>query len=150
MLDRRLRTPGSWPRALPLALLEGHGMVNDVADFLAGFVAAEGCFAHSGARFRLAVALADDDVAGVELLRAFTGVGTICRSPPRSERTKGAVIWAVQSRVELLDVVVPWLDDHLAPCHKRQQYEAWRAALLVAGRPRSRRAAARAGARITT
>jgi hypothetical protein len=33
-------------------------------------------------------------------------------------------------RAALRDVVVPFLDEHLRPCHERRQHEAWRSALL--------------------
>lgn len=104
----------------------------DVAAFVAGFVAAEGCFVAYGAppTFTFAVELgaADDDLC-VELLR-FLGVGYVTRSPRRKPHYDDEVSFAVRALADLVDVVVPFMDEHLAPSYKRVQYEAWRARLL--------------------
>jgi hypothetical protein len=107
----------------------------DLADALAGFVAAEGTFVRSrdGRRFRFAVALGATDAGTCELLHHFLGVGSVRTYPKRKAHHDDEVVFAVTSRGALREVVVPFLDEHLRPCHKRQQYEVWRRALLAAG-----------------
>jgi hypothetical protein len=103
----------------------------DIADRLGGFVAAEGCFTGAGARrFRFAVGLGATDATMCEQLRDFLGVGYIHRSPRRKAHYDDEVALAVTSLAELVNVVVPFMDEHLPPSHKRDQYEAWRARLL--------------------
>ena len=41
------------------------------------------------------------------------------------------MVFAVRAFRELVDVVVPFLDEHLPPSYKRTQYETWRAQLLA-------------------
>ncbi len=65
-----------------------------------------------------------------ELARAAFGVGGIVRSPRRKAHYDDEVAFQVQSLWDLVEVVVPFMDEHLPPCHKRDQYLAWRAALL--------------------
>jgi hypothetical protein len=36
----------------------------------------------------------------------------------------------VRALPDLVEVIVPFMDEHLAPSYKRIQYEAWRPALL--------------------
>ena len=104
----------------------------DVAAFVAGFVAAEGCFVMYGnpPTFTFAVGLgaADDDLC-VELLRFF-GVGYVTRSPRRKPHYDDEVAFAVRALADLVNVVVPFMDQHLAPSYKREQYKAWRARVL--------------------
>lgn len=98
---------------------------------MAGFVAAEGCFTRrSGSGFRFAVALGATDAAMCAALREFFGVGHVYRYARRKEHYDDEVVFAVQSLRELVEMVVPFMDAHLPPCHKRRQYEAWRADLL--------------------
>lgn len=40
------------------------------------------------------------------------------------------VCFTIGALPELVHVVVPFMDEHLAPSSKRIQYEAWRASLL--------------------
>lgn len=104
----------------------------EVADFLAGVVAAEGCFVVSGTppTFTFAVGLgAVDDTLCLELQR-FVGVGHLTRSPRRKRHYDDEVSFTVRALADLVDVVVPFMDEHLAPSYKRAQYEAWRARLL--------------------
>jgi hypothetical protein len=109
--------------------------VTDLADALAGFVAAEGTFVRSrdARRFRFAVALGGTDAGMCELLRAFLGVGSVRTYPKRKPEHDDEVVFAVTSRAALREVVVPFIDEHLRPCYKRRQYEDWRRALLDAG-----------------
>ncbi len=104
----------------------------DLAGYVAGFVVAEGCFtaADEASRFTLSVGLAGADEVTCEILHAFFGVGHITRSPRRRPHYDDEVCFAVRALPDLVEVIVPFMDEHLAPSYKRIQYEAWRAALL--------------------
>jgi hypothetical protein len=101
---------------------------------IAGFVAAEGTFTGHATptrrRFSFAVALGARDRASRDLLHEFFGCGTVHWSPRRKPHYDDEVAFAVQKLRDLVEVVVPFMDRHLPPCHKRTQYEAWRAELL--------------------
>ena len=111
----------------------------EVADFLGGFVAAEGCFTHSGRRFRFAVQLGAVDGGMCGVFADVLGCGTIHRYPRRRPHYDDEVVFAVQSLADLVEVVVPFMDVHLPASYKRVQYLAWRAELLDAWEHRSRR-----------
>jgi hypothetical protein len=103
----------------------------EVAAFLAGFVAAEGCFTLvAKPRFTFVVALGATDASTCEMFRALLGIGAVRRYPRRREHYDDEVTFAVQRTADLVNVVVPFMDDHLPESHKREQYLAWRAALL--------------------
>ncbi|HEY7133898.1 MAG TPA: hypothetical protein VIB48_02425 [Acidimicrobiia bacterium] len=66
-----------------------------------------------------------------DLLHQFSAMGSIVRSPRRRDHDDDdEIALTVQSTRALVEVVVPFLDAHLPPSHKRQQYEAWRAQLV--------------------
>jgi hypothetical protein len=101
------------------------------AQFLGGFVAAEGCFTGDGnRRFRFAVGLGATDGGMCDALRNHLGVGRIVRSPRRKPHYDDEVQFSVQSTRELVEVVVPFMDAHLPESHKRVQYLEWRARLV--------------------
>lgn len=104
----------------------------DLAAPVAGFVAAEGHLGASGTgtRLRLAVGLAAVDEGSCQLLLELFGIGTITRSPRRRAHEDDEGSWQVQWPPDLVEVVVPFMDDHLPPSHERDRYEVWRAALL--------------------
>lgn len=102
----------------------------EVAAFLGGFVAAEGTFVQTGERFRFAVALGAHDLRTCELLRDFLGVGTVRVYARRAVQNDDEAIFAVQAIDDLVDVVVPFLDEHLPPSFKREQFRSWRSCLL--------------------
>lgn len=107
--------------------------------FIAGFVAAEGCFTRfrgHGQRFTFSIGLSAVDREILEAIRDFFGVGHVTTSPRRAEHYDDEVTYAVQSIPELLDVIVPFMDEHLPPSYKRQQYLEWRDALLHHARVR--------------
>ncbi len=110
--------------------------VPPVTDFLAvfigGFVAAEGNFRSAGypPKFTFAVGLGATDLQICEDLRVFFGVGSVHWRPRRRAHYDDEVTFQVRSRRHLLDVVVPFMDDHLPPSHKRQQYLEWRHELV--------------------
>lgn len=100
------------------------------AGFIAGFVAAEGCFTRSGRSFRFAVGLGATDGVVCEELHRFFGVGSIITSPRRRAHYDDEIAYHVQALPDLVEVVVPFMDAHLPASYKRDQYLAWRAALL--------------------
>jgi hypothetical protein len=111
-----------------------------VGNYLAGFVAAEGTFTRAivdggvnGPRqtFTFAIALGASDREMCELLRAFLGVGRVRWYPRRKAHYDDEVVYSVRAFRDLIDVVVPFMDEHLPPSHKRVQYEAWRTELLA-------------------
>jgi hypothetical protein len=106
----------------------------DLADFLGGFVAAEGCFSRTRntTRFRFAVALAAADAAMCGCLRLFLGCGSVHQYRRRREHYDDEVVFAVQGLRDLIEIVVPFMDAHLPPSFKREQYLTWRGELLEA------------------
>lgn len=111
----------------------------DIADFLGGFIAGEGYLRAGSNSFSCAVALGAQDAGMCELLREVLDVGRVRRYPRRRPDYDDEVVWTVQSLRELVEVVVPFLDEHLPPSHKREQYLAWRADLLAYWANRARR-----------
>jgi hypothetical protein len=102
----------------------------EIADFLGGFTAAEGTFGRSGTRFRFAICLGAADRGMCELFAAYLGVGHITTSPRRKPHYDDEVTFAIQSLRELVNFVVPFMDEHLPESYKRKQYLSWRANLL--------------------
>ena len=102
-----------------------------LADFIGGFVAAEGCFTSDGdRRFRFNVGLGASDDGMCELLHLVLGVGTVRRWPRRRPHYDDEVQFTVQATRDLVEVVVPFIDVHLAPSYKQEQYLEWRARLI--------------------
>ena len=95
-----------------------------VAAFHVGFSAAEGCFTGNGR-----------DVPLPRRPNAWRGCAILAvtsrfvAATEAALRRRGAVHGAVGAR-ELVEVVVPFMDAHLPPSHKRTQYLEWRARLL--------------------
>jgi len=104
----------------------------DVAAFVGAFVAAEGSFTISGepSSFTFAVGLGALDRGMCQLVQELLGVGHITRFARRKPHYDDEAAIVVRALPELIDVVVPFMDEHLPQSYKRVQYEAWRAALL--------------------
>lgn len=103
-------------------------------EFVAGLVVAEGCFTGDGQRRRsFTVSLGALDAELCASLRTFFGVGHTYHYPRRQPHHDDVVIFTVQARRELLEVVVPFMDRYLPPSAKRQQYRAWRHGLRAFG-----------------
>ncbi len=120
----------------------------ELAAHLAGFVAAEGCFTGSdglsGGRypskiFAFSVGLGAADRSSCELLQTFFGTGRLVEWPRRRAHYDDEVTFVVRALPDLVGVVVPFMDEHLPPSHKRRQYKAWRANLLDYWEHRARR-----------
>lgn len=118
--------------------------VTELADFIGGFVAAEGCFTTtSPRRFAFRVSLGATDTASCELLRTFFGVGSVWRYPRRKPHDDDEIVFAVGALPDLVNVIVPFMEQHLPPSHKRNQYLAWWAELFDYWEHRARRPAGR-------
>lgn len=102
----------------------------DLAAFVAGVTCAEGHFSASGPRFSFAVSLGGVDRATCDLLHTFFGVGAVRVYPRRKPHYDDEAAYRVQRLGDLLVVIVPFMDEHLPPSHKRAQFENWRANLL--------------------
>lgn len=111
----------------------------DLAAFVAGFVCGEGSFTQTGRRFAFTTALGATDTATCELLRDLFGVGHVRWYPRRKPHYDDEVVFHVQRLRDLVEVVVPFMDEHLSASYKREQYECWRAALLEYWETRARR-----------
>jgi hypothetical protein len=103
-----------------------------VAAFLAGFVAAEGCFSRSGngRRFTFEVGLGRADRGMCEQFHAWLRVGHIYDGRRRMPHHDDSSTFMVQSLRELVGVIVPFMDAHLPPSYKQEQYGQWREQLL--------------------
>jgi hypothetical protein len=117
----------------------GGPQATEVLDFLGGFVAAEGTLVRTGRRFAFRVALGARDRATCELFAMCLGVGAVAMSPRREEHYDDEVTYSVQSLRDLVEVVVPFLDEHLPPSYKCEQYLAWRSELLAYWQHKARR-----------
>jgi hypothetical protein len=106
--------------------------VGERAAFFAGFVAAEGCFTRNrpGARFVFSIGLGSLDRELCESFPGWLGVGRTRSYPPRRTHYQGETVYSVSALPDLVEVVVPFMDEHLPPSYKREQYLAWRADLL--------------------
>lgn len=104
----------------------------DVAAFIGGFVAAEGSFVKSGRppTFTFAIALGAADRGSCALMRSQFGIGHVSAYRRRQEHFDDEICFQVRRLKHLVEVIVPFMDEHLPPSHKREQYLAWRAELL--------------------
>jgi hypothetical protein len=111
----------------------------ELAAYIGGFVAAEGAFLNTDRRFAVAVSLGAVDARTCELIADWFGVGRLGRSPRRKPHYDDEVTFRVDRLRDLVDVVVPFMDEHLPPSYKRHQYEAWRGQLLEYWEHRAKR-----------
>ena len=102
----------------------------ELAGFVAGFTCAEATFVALRTRFAFRVSLGAADAGMCHALQAFFGVGNVYEYPRRKEHYDDEVVFSVQSLRDLVEVIVPFMDEHLRPSYKREQYDAWRAELL--------------------
>lgn len=117
--------------------------VTELADAIGGFVAAEGCFVSSSARglptFGFVVALGARDNRMCRLLHAYFGCGTVHAYPRRMPHFDDEVRFQVRRFADLCTVISPFMDEHLPPSRKRDQFEEWRMTLLADAPRRARR-----------
>lgn len=104
----------------------------DISAFIAGFVAAEASFLVGGTRpsFTFTVQLGGADGATCYDLQAFLGVGHVRQYRRRRAHYDDEVRFSVRKLQDLVEVIVPFMDEHLPVSYKRQQYVAWRDTLL--------------------
>lgn len=101
--------------------------------FIAGVTAAEGCFSRTSGWppvFIFEMGLGAVDGQTCELLRDFLGVGRIVHFARRKDHYDDEVSLQVRRLRDLVEIVVPFMDEHLLPSHKRRQYLEWRTQLL--------------------
>lgn len=63
-------------------------------------------------------------------LHDFFQVGHLTKSPRRRPHYDSEIVFAVQALRDLVGTIVPFMDEHLPPSHKREQYLGWRKHLL--------------------
>ncbi len=116
--------------------------MSPATDYFAGFVAAEGCFTGTSdnSRFTFCVGLGATDRETVQAFHTFFGVGRIATSPRRKAHYDDEVQYAVGSVHDLIGVIIPFMDEHLPPSHKWEQYLDWRERLFDFWDHRARRA----------
>jgi hypothetical protein len=104
----------------------------EIAAFVGGFVAAEGCFhpRPEGGSYSFTVSLGASDQRAIVLLRNFFGCGFTTWRARRKSHYDDEVTFGVRRMQELVEVIVPFMDEHLPPSYKREQYLAWRAEVL--------------------
>ena len=105
---------------------------------LGGLIAGEGCFnivvAHppnrrdgsTRLRFVFSVHMASRDRSLLESLHDFLGIGSINDQPPRSERWLPSSRFSIGSRLGHRLVTIPFGDEFLLPCAKRDQFDRWK------------------------
>jgi hypothetical protein len=105
---------------------------------LGGLVAGEGCFTLAAAsppkrrdgsprlRFVFSISMASRDRPLLVALSEFLGVGSIQDALPRNERWLPQSRYAIGSRVAHRLVTIPFADEFLLPCAKRDQFDTWR------------------------
>ena len=103
----------------------------DLFAFLGGFTAAEDHFSALGNAFAFRVALGGSDREMCDLFRERLGIGRVACYAGRRAGYEDTAIFTVKTLPDLVDVVVPFMDEFLPPSHKRQQFEVWRAQLLT-------------------
>ena len=109
-------------------------------DWLAGFVAGEGCFviyhkkrykAGDSLDFSFQITVGVDDSLILEAVQSFLGMGRIYRRKSKNPKWQDAANYRVYRRADLLRLL-PMLDRHLLPmpCKKAAQYLQWRDQLV--------------------
>jgi hypothetical protein len=112
--------------------------MNDLASrsylsaWIGGFTAAEGAFtrSHHPPKFGFVIALASLDSSVCDTVHEFLEVGTVAIYPRRKAHYCDVVVYQVRSLSDLVNTVVPFMDEHLPASHKREQYLRWRRELL--------------------
>jgi hypothetical protein len=76
------------------------------------------------------VGLGAVDTGVCESLKELLGVGRLVFFPRRKPHYDDEVTYVVARLRDLLEVIVPFMDEHLPASYKRQQYIEWRTELL--------------------
>jgi len=109
-----------------------------VGFLLGGIVAGEGSFTTGRqgvyadgverTRFVFTVKMATHDRPGLEALRTFLGYGSIHDEGRRQAHWQPMSSFQINSRLGHHAATIPFAEGFLLPCHKRDQFEAWREA----------------------
>lgn len=99
-------------------------------DFLAGFVAGEGCFGFYKVKgkentwsIHITVDVHDRDIELLHALQKAIGAGTV-----RQKYKKGHMArWCVTGKTDVATKIIPFFDRHLTGTYKRVQYLDFRA-----------------------
>jgi hypothetical protein len=108
--------------------------------WVVGFVDGEGCFSISVVRNRVcrlgwqvqhefSVTQGAPSLPALELLRQFFGVGMLIMNRRHDNHREPLWRFSVKRRVDLMDVVVPFFEDHPLVTAKRADFELFREAL---------------------
>ncbi len=135
MLNAQLQQPRQRKGPVQISLLPSDGLLISTraeAAWLAGFVAAEGTFTQAGSppTFSFCVGLGASDSESCIRLHEFFGVGSIHFSPRRKPHFDNEIQFSVRALPDLINVIVPFMDEHLPSSYKRRQYLQWREKLL--------------------
>ena len=90
-------------------------------------------------RFPTRIGLGSADIATCSNLQAFFGVGSLHVSPRRQPHYDDEVTFVIQRLRDLVEVIVPFMDEHLPESYKRTQYLTWRSALVEYWEHRAKR-----------
>ena len=106
--------------------------VTEIAAFIGGFVAAEGCFHPKPPKgsYSFTVSLGASDQEMIDLLHEFFGCRFTSWAQRRKPHYEDEVTFGVRMQRELVEVVIPFMDAHLPASYKREQYLVWRSELL--------------------
>jgi hypothetical protein len=77
-------------------------------------------------RFAFAVTMARRDRPLLQSLQELFGVGSLVDRVPQNPRWLPTATFSVSSRLAHRGVTIPFFDQHLLPCAKRRQFDAWR------------------------
>lgn len=118
--------------------------------YIAGVVAGEGCFTCSRNTFTFSVALGSVDAGMCHALHDFFGVGHVHEYRRRKDHYDDEIVFSVRKMRDLIDVIVPFMDEHLPPSYKRSRGETHSStigniALVDAGRAPLKAATSRSG-----
>lgn len=107
-----------------------------IAAWVAGFIAAEGTLiAHHQKRsgrvkFVFAIELGAVDALACDVVAGYFACGHVRPHQRRQAHHDDTVRFQVTRLADLVERIVPFLDEHLPPSYKRRQFEAWRDELL--------------------
>jgi hypothetical protein len=90
-------------------------------------------------RFVFSLTMAVRDRPLVEQLRTFLGCGSIRVAKPGKPHHQPTAVLTVASERQHLEFVIPFSEQYLLPCAKRNQFERWRDELLAYRRDRPSR-----------
>jgi hypothetical protein len=130
-----VQNPGATNRCADVACAAATTTVppaTDLSAYVSGFVAAEATFTVTGSppSFTFAISLGAQDRASCALACQLFDRGHAWAYPRRHAHFDDEVHFSVRKMKDLVEVVVPFMDEHLPPSHKREQYLVWRAQLL--------------------